>query len=121
MECQKEDKEETNKIVEEIKKEEKENQKEDIYLKDYLKFKKEFLRVALVLGVKISKKETSKFIQILKPYKPPYKNINPIKKSKDSNENIYLTKFTYDEKSILEKDILNPEKNNNLKKEDKFQ
>ena len=121
MECKKEDKEEKNKDDENNKINEKKSQKEDIYLQDYLKFKKEFLRVSLILGVKISKKETSKFVQILKPYKPPYKNVNPIKHSNDSNENIYLTKFSYDEKTILEKDILNPETNKNLKKEDKFQ
>ena len=89
------------------KKQEKEN---DIYLQDYLKFKKEFHKISLVLGVKFSKNDTSKFVSILKPYKPKYKNLNPIKHSKDSNENIYLTKFSYDEKSILENDILNTEK-----------
>jgi len=100
---------------------EKKNDKEnDIYLQDYLKFKKQFLRVALVLGVKFAKKDTSKYVKILKPCKPPYKNFNPIKHSNDSNENIYITKFTADERSTLENDILNPEKNTELTKEDKF-
>ena len=98
------------------------NKKEnDIYLKDYLKFKKEFLRIELVLGVKFSKNDTSKFVKILKAFKPPYKNLNPIKHSKDSNENIYLTKFNYNEKNILENDILNIDKNKELKKSDKFE
>ena len=103
-------------------KENQENKQEknnDIYLKDYLKFKKEFIKVSLVLGVKFAKKDSSKFSKILKPYKPPYKNLNPIKHSKDSNENIYLTKFSYDKKKDLE-EILNPEKNKEIKKEDKF-
>ena len=110
--------EKEQKNIEEEKKQEKEN---DIYLQDYLKFKKEFHKISLVLGVKFSKNDTSKFVSILKPYKPKYKNLNPIKHSKDSNENIYLTKFSYDEKSILENDILNTEKNKQLKKEDKFE
>ena len=105
------EKEEKNEIKEEI---------NDIYLQDYLKFKKEFLRVSLVLGVKFTKKDTAKYVKILKPYKPPYKNFNPIKHSNNSNDNIYLTKFTIDEKNILENDILNVEKNSELKKEDKF-
>ena len=96
------------------------NKNNDIYLQDYLKFKKEFFKISLVLGVKFNKNITSRFVSILKPYKPPYKNVNPIKHSKDSNENIYLTKFSYDEKKILENDILNIEKNKDLKKEDKF-
>ena len=104
------------------KEEQKKNQEKDndIYLQDYLKFKKEFHKISLVLGVKFAKNDTSKFVSILKPYKPNYKNLNPIKHSKDSNENIYLTKFSYDEKNILENDILNIEKNKQLKKEDKF-
>ena len=105
------------KNINEAKKNEKNN---DIYLQDYLKFKKEFFKISLVLGVKFSKNDTSRFAKILKPYKPPYKNVNPVKHSKDSNENIYLTKFTYDEKNILENDILNIEKNKDLKKDDKF-
>jgi len=56
----------------------------------------------------------------LKPCKPPYKNFNPIKHSNDSNDNIYITKFTTDERAILENDILNPEKNKEITKEDKF-
>jgi len=39
-------------------KEEKNAKENDIYLQDYLKFKKQFLRVALVLGVKFAKKDT---------------------------------------------------------------
>ena len=105
------------KNINEAKKCEKNN---DIYLQDYLKFKKEFFKISLVLGVKFNKNATSRFAKILKPYKPAYKNVNPVKHSKDSNENIYLTKFTYDEKSILENDILNVEKNKDLKKDDKF-
>ena len=103
-----------------INKENNNDKNNDIYLKDYLKFKKEFCKISLVLGVKINKNNTSRFVTILKPYKPPYKNLNPVKHSKDSNDNIYLTKFTYDERKILENDILNIEKNKNLKKDDKF-
>ncbi len=113
-----------NNIKEDVKEDdkgEKKNEKDnDIYLQDYLKFKKEFFKISLVLGVKFAKNDTSKYVKILKQYKPPYKNINPIKHSKDSNENIYLTKFSYDEKNILENDILNVEKNPDLSKDDKF-
>ena len=126
MENTKEDKDKKEKnIIEENKKEKEEaindKKENDAFLKDYLKFKKEFLKVELVLGVKFAKNETSKFVKILKVYKPPYKNLNPIKHSRNSNENIYLTKFNYDEKNILENDILNAEKNKDLKKEDKFE
>ena len=91
----------------------------DIFLQDYLKFKKQFLKFFTVLGVKFNKNDTTKFVKILKPYKNPYKNFNPIKHSKDSNDNIYITKFSQDEKKSLE-DILNPEKNSDLKKDDKY-
>ena len=91
----------------------------DIFLQDYLKFKKQFLKFFTVLGVKFNKNNTTKFVKILKPYKNPYKNFNPIKHSKDSNDNIYITKFSQDEKKSLE-DILNPEKNSDLKKDDKY-
>ena len=100
--------------------EEKINEKEnDIFLKDYLIWKKQFIKLSSVLGVKFKKNDTSKFVKILKPYKNPYKNFNPIRHSKDSNENIYLTKFSPEEKQLLE-DILNPEKKSGLKKEDKY-
>ena len=91
----------------------------DIFLQGYLKFKKQFLKFFTVLGVKFNKNNTTKFVKILKPYKNPYKNFNPIKHSKDSNDNIYITKFSQDEKKSLE-DILNPEKNSDLKKDDKY-
>ena len=101
-------------------KDEKRKEREnDIFLQDYLKFKKQFLKFFTVLGVKFNKNNTTKFVKILKPYKNPYKNFNPIKHSKDSNDNIYITKFSQDEKKSLE-DILNPEKNSDLKKDDKF-
>ena len=87
----------------------------DIFLQDYIKFKKQFIKISSILGVKFSKNNTSKFVKILKPYKNNYKNFNPIKHSKDSNDNIYLTKFTSEEKKSLE-DILT----SNLKKEDKY-
>ena len=90
---------------------EKENEKEkenDILLQDYLNWKKHFINITSVLGVKFNKNDTSKFVKILKPYKNPYKNLNPIKHSKDSNDNIYLTKFTFEEKNALI-DILKPE------------
>ena len=83
---------------------EKENEKEkenDILLQDYLKWKNHFINITSVLGVKFNKNDTSKFVKILKPYKNPYKNLNPIKHSKDSNDNIYLTKFSYEEKNSL--------------------
>jgi len=48
-----------------------------------------------------------------------YYHLNPIKHSKDSNDNIYLTKFSPEEKNKLE-DILNPSKNSQIKKEDKY-
>ena len=101
-------------------KDEKRKEREnDIFLQDYLKFKKQFLKFFTVLGVKFNKNNTTKFVKILKPYKNPYKNFNPIKHSKDSNDNIYITKFSPDEKKSLE-EILNPEKNSDLKKDDKF-
>ena len=101
-------------------KDEKRKEREnDIFLQDYLKFKKQFLKFFTVLGVKFNKNNTTKFVKILKPYKNPYKNFNPIKHSKDSNDNIYITKFSQDEKKSLE-DILNPEKNSDLKKDDKY-
>ena len=101
-------------------KDEKRKEREnDIFLQDYLKFKKQFLKFFTVLGVKFNKNNTTKFVKILKPYKNPYKNFNPIKHSKDSNDNIYITKFSPDEKKSLE-DILNPEKNSEIKKDDKF-
>ena len=108
--------------MEKLENEEDEKRKErenDIFLQDYLKFKKQFLKFFTVLGVKFNKNNTTKFVKILKPYKNPYKNFNPIKHSKDSNENIYITKFSPDEKKSLE-DILNPEKNSDLKKDDKY-
>ena len=91
----------------------------DIFLQDYLQFKKHFIKCFSVLGVKFNKNNTSKFVKILKPYKNPYKNFNPIKHSKDSNDNIYITKFSPEEKNSLE-DLLNPEKNSQIKKEDKY-
>ena len=101
-------------------KDEKRKEREsDIFLQDYLKFKKQFLKFFTVLGVKFNKNNTTKFVKILKPYKNPYKNFNPIKHSKDSNDNIYITKFSPDEKKSLE-NILNPEKNSEIKKDDKF-
>ena len=101
-------------------KDEKRKEREnDIFLQDYLKFKKQFLKFFTVLGVKFNKNNTTKFVKILKPYKNPYKNFNPIKHSKDSNDNIYITKFSPDEKKSLE-EILNPEKNSDLKKDDKY-
>ena len=108
--------------MEKLENEEDEKRKErenDIFLQDYLKFKKQFLKFFTVLGVKFNKNNTTKFVKILKPYKNPYKNFNPIKHSKDSNDNIYITKFSQDEKKSLE-DILNPEKNSDLKKDDKY-
>ena len=108
--------------MEKLENEEDEKRKErenDIFLQDYLKFKKQFLKFFTVLGVKFNKNNTTKFVKILKPYKNPYKNFNPIKHSKDSNDNIYITKFSPDEKKSLE-DILNPENNSEIKKDDKF-
>ena len=78
-----------------------------------------FIKISLILGVKFNKKDTSKFVRILKSHKNPYKNLNPIKHSKDSNDNIYLTKFSPEEKNKLE-DILNPSNNSQIKKEDKY-
>ena len=100
----------------EEKRKEREN---DIFLQDYLKFKKQFIKFLTVLGVKFNKNDTTKFVKILKPYKNPFKNFNPIKHSKDSNDNIYITKFSPNEKKSLE-DILNPEKNSQVKKDDKY-
>ena len=100
----------------EEKRKEREN---DIFLQDYLKFKKQFIKFLIVLGVKFNKNDTTKFVKILKPYKNSFKNFNPIKHSKDSNDNIYITKFSPDEKKSLE-DILNPEKNSQIKKDDNY-
>ena len=105
--------------LENEKDEKRKEREDDIFLQDYLKFKKQFLKFFTVLGVKFNKNNTTKFVKILKPYKNPYKNFNPIKHSKDSNDNIYITKFSPDEKKSLE-DILNPEKNSDLKKDDKY-
>ena len=76
--------------IEEVKNNEREK---DIFLQDYLLWKKHFIKISSILGVKFNKKDTSKFVKILKPHKNSYKNLNPIKHSKDSNDNIYLTKF----------------------------
>ena len=82
----------------------------DIFLQDYLLWKKHFIKISSILGVKFNKKDTSKFVKILKPHKNSYKNLNPIKHSKDSNDNIYLTKFLPEEKGKLE-EVLKNEKN----------
>ena len=82
----------------------------DIFLQDYLLWKKHFIKISPILGVKFNKKDTSKFVKILKPHKNSYKNLNPIKHSKDSNDNIYLTKFLPEEKGKLE-EVLKNEKN----------
>ena len=101
-----------------INQEEKKEKENDILFQDYLKFKNDFIKIALLLGVKFDKKESSKYVKILKPYKVTYKNFNPIKHVEESN--IYITKFTYDEKNLLN-DILNPEKNKDIKPTDKFE
>ena len=93
--------------IEEVKNNEREK---DIFLQDYLLWKKHFIKISSILGVKFNKKDTSKFVKILKPHKNSYKNLNPIKHSKDSNDNIYLTKFLPEEKGKLE-EILKNEKN----------
>ena len=97
--------------MEEKENEEKNNEREkDIFLQDYLLWKKHFIKISSILGVKFNKKDTSKFVKILKPHKNSYKNLNPIKHSKDSNDNIYLTKFLPEEKGKLE-EVLKNEKN----------
>ena len=93
--------------IEEVKNNEREK---DIFLQDYLLWKKNFIKISSILGVKFNKKDTSKFVKILKPHKNSYKNLNPIKHSKDSNDNIYLTKFLPEEKNKLE-EVLKNEKN----------
>ena len=93
--------------IEEVKNNEREK---DIFLQDYLLWKKHFIKISSILGVKFNKKDTSKFVKILKPHKNSYKNLNPIKHSKDSNDNIYLTKFLPEEKNKLE-EVLKNEKN----------
>ena len=93
--------------IEEVKNNEREK---DIFLQDYLLWKKHFIKISSILGVKFNKKDTSKFVKILKPHKNSYKNLNPIKHSKDSNDNIYLTKFIPEEKGKLE-EVLKNEKN----------
>ena len=93
--------------IEEVKNNEREK---DIFLQDYLLWKKHFIKISSILGVKFNKKDTSKFVKILKPHKNSYKNLNPIKHSKDSNDNIYLTKFLPEEKGKLE-EVLKNEKN----------
>ena len=93
--------------IEEVKNNEREK---DIFLQDYLLWKKNFIKISSILGVKFNKKDTSKFVKILKPHKNSYKNLNPIKHSKDSNDNIYLTKFLPEEKGKLE-EVLKNEKN----------
>ena len=80
----------------------------DEYLEDYLKFKREYLKTDLVYGVKFNKNDTQKYVKILKQFKPPYKNFNPIKHSNNSNDNIYLTKFdsfNKENKLLLEKEL----------------
>lgn len=109
----------TEKEIQEKSEEKRKERENDIFLQDYLKFKKQFIKITSILGVKFSKKNTSKFVKILKPYKNKYKNLNPIRHSSDSNDNIYLTKFTEEEKKTLE-DLLNPENNTQIKKDDKY-
>ena len=84
----------------------------DPLYKEYLSFKRTFKKHEVLLGVKIPKSITSNFISLLKPIKCPFKNINPIKHSNNSNENIYITKYTPFDKEALEqyiKSVLSPE------------
>ena len=90
----------------------------DPLLKEYLEMKKSFKKVENILGVKVSKEQTSILVKILKPVKVPFKNVNPIKHSNNSNDNIYLTKYYPNQKEELEKFIhssLSPEQLNTVK------
>ena len=73
----------------------------DPMLIQYRKFKKEFIKNEILLGVKFNKNITNLFSKILKSHKIPYKNFNPVKHSKNSNENIYITKYQIKEKEAL--------------------
>ena len=79
----------------------------DPMLIQYHKFKNEFIKNEILLGVKFNKNITNFFTKILKSHKIPYKNFNPIKHSKNSNENIYITKYQINEKETLIKLIEN--------------
>ena len=79
------------------------NKENDPILKEYLEMKKNFRKIENILGVKISKEQTSILVKILKPVKVPFKNVNPIKHSNNSNDNIYLTKYYPNQKEELEK------------------
>ncbi len=89
----------------------------DPMLIQYHKFKKEFIKNEILLGVKFNKNITNLFSKILKTHKIPYKNYNPVKHSKNSNENIYITKYQINEKEtlikLIEDSISEEEKKNN--------
>ena len=89
----------------------------DPMLIQYHKFKKEFIKNEILLGVKFNKNITNLFSKILKSHKIPYKNFNPVKHSKNSNENIYITKYQINEKEtlikLIEDSISEEEKKNN--------
>lgn len=57
------------------------------------------------MGLKITKLQTNFFVSKLKSIKPKYRNLNPIKHSSNSSDNIYVTKFTPNEKEELKKYI----------------
>ena len=104
---------------------ESENLKERI-LKDpmmilFHKFKKEFMKIVILTGVKFNKKDTSIFTKILKSYKINYKNYPPVKHSNNSNENIYITNFsTSEEDKIKCKNIIENNLNEEQKKDLKY-
>ena len=49
----------TEKEIQEKSEEKRKERENDIFLQDYLKFKKQFIKITSILGVKFSKKNTS--------------------------------------------------------------
>ena len=84
----------------------------------FISYLNSYRKIEDILGVKVSKEQTSILVSILKPVKVQFKNVNPIKHSNNSNENVYLTKYPPNEKESLEQFIqsaLNPEQKKKVK------
>ena len=84
----------------------------------FISYLNSYRKIEHILGVKVSKEQTSILVSILKPVKVQFKNVNPIKHSNNSNENVYLTKYPPNEKESLEQFIqsaLNSEQKKKVK------
>ena len=104
---------------ENLKKEEEElnkNLSNDEQLKKYLEFKKNYNLLINKISVIFPKIKTKIFSKILKSYRIEYKNIHNIKHNDTNDENIFITKFDYNEENLkLVNDLLS----NNLTPEEK--